>query len=56
MKYYFLIILILISACVQKEVNNVKKNINLDNEMNVDKFIIKLKAYSDKNPYPDIKF
>ena len=30
-------------------------NTNLIDEMNIDKFIIKLKAYSDRNSYPDIK-
>ena len=57
MKYLFLAIYIFfITSCTsQVALKKSEDNTNLIDEMNIDKFIIKLKAYSDRNSYPDIK-
>tara|TARA_Y100000591_G_C21613098_1_gene583875 strand:- start:352 stop:522 length:171 start_codon:yes stop_codon:yes gene_type:complete len=55
MKIILILLLLLITSCAKKN-NDINDNIvNFDNEMNIDKFISKLKIYSIKNPYPDIK-
>ena len=57
MKYLFLAIYIffIISCTSQVVLKKNKDNTNLVDEMNIDKFIIKLKAYSDRSSYPDIR-
>ena len=48
-------IIFLFLSCSSKTSNKVNNDINFKDELNMDKFIIKLKAYSDQNPYPNIK-
>ena len=57
MRYLFLAIYIFfITSCTsQVALKENEDNTNLVNEMNIEKFIIKLKAYSDRSSYPDIK-
>ncbi len=55
MKFLRYIFIILIFACSAQNTKKVNKDINFKNEIDIDKFVIKLKAYSNQNPYPDIK-
>ena len=57
MRYLFLAIYIFfITSCTsQVTLKENEDNTNLVNEMNIEKFIIKLKAYSDRSSYPDIR-
>ncbi len=54
MKSFFFIIFIFILSCSTKQVNRIDDTDKFKDELNMDKFIIKLKAYSNKNPYPNI--
>ena len=55
MRLYLIVTLFLMAACSAKITEKKDNDKNLINENNMDKFIIKLKVYSDKSPYPDIK-
>tara|TARA_Y100001970_G_scaffold262848_1_gene347625 strand:+ start:238 stop:408 length:171 start_codon:yes stop_codon:yes gene_type:complete len=55
MKYYLLILFFLISSCASNESKKTHNDLDFNNIIDTDEFIIKLKAYSDKNPYPEIE-
>ena len=54
MKKFIIIIMLFLVSCSTKPLVKQNNDLNFNDEKDINKFIIKLKAYSNRNPFPNI--